>query len=294
MGVCCSTGAGKVPRISISYSVSLNSDGKPTSRSYKILSTIKSRHNSLVFEAKAMDESINDIVVIKSLMKEKFLDICSLKNELSILSKLDDENIVRLIDFYEDEMFLNLVLEYCNGGDLYDKLYTEGPLVEAEAAHWLSSACKALVYLHSLDICHRDVKPGNFLIKTNGDRVTYKLADFGLSVLNSEVCMKSMVGTLNYAAPEVIQGKYTKQCDVWSLGVSLFSVLSRTYPFYSGNPAKTMKKIMGRDVAFTQKVWDGVSINAKDLISRMLKKDYKERITLSEILNSPWMNTYFP
>lgn len=122
----------KVPRSRLSLSILLDNEDKPI---YRILSTIKSRHNSIIFKAQSLGKSANEIVVIKSLVKERFMNLTALNNELKILSSISHVNIINLIDSYEDETHLNMVIEYCNGGDLYDDISGNGPLPEAEAAH---------------------------------------------------------------------------------------------------------------------------------------------------------------
>lgn len=156
-----------------------------------------------------------------------------LKYEIEILSTIDHPNIIKLYDVYEDNKYIHLVFEYCSGGDLFDEIASRGHYSENEAAGLIWKMLLSINHLHSVGICHRDIKPENFLFDSKLSTKELKLIDFGLSSKFGEKNQhfKSVVGTPYYIAPEVIRGNYTKSCDIWSVGVILYLLLSGTLPF---------------------------------------------------------------
>jgi calcium-dependent protein kinase len=127
---------------------------------------------------------------------------------------------------------------------------------------------KAINHCHSLDVCHRDIKPENILLGDNG---SLKLIDFGLSeqVKNNKK-MSTIVGTPYYIAPEVLKGKYNDKCDIWSLGVIMYILLSGYLPFGGDGAAAVFEKVIEGKISFSQKEWKKVSDEAIDLIKKML------------------------
>jgi calcium-dependent protein kinase len=131
-------------------------------------------------------------------------------------------------------------MEYCEKGDLMDKIRDREELTfsEQEASHIIGSILKALVHCNRINISHMDIKPENIMC---GEDI--KLIDFGLSrVLSSDD--KSTVGSLYYIAPEVFKGEFNIKCDIWSLGVVLFQMLTNSYPFYGCDKDHTKELIL--------------------------------------------------
>ena len=171
---------------------------------------------------------------VKSIKKQKVSEIETLKREITILQQVKHDNIIKLIDVYEDERYLHLVTELCTGGELFDRIIDkfeseEGHFAELEAAKLIRCVVDAIRYCHSRGIVHRDLKPENFLFLTPADDSPIKIIDFGLSRhddVNNGV-MNTRVGTPYYVAPEVLKQEYTKACDCWSLGVITYILLVR-------------------------------------------------------------------
>ena len=114
-----------------------------------------------------------------------------------------------------------------------------------------------------------------------------KLADFGISKMSNE-SMLTFVGTPNFIAPEVISGKYSKECDIWSIGVLMYYLLSGQYPFLDTDLFVLLDKIKNGRVSFKGQEWAHISLNAKDLIKEFIKVKPYKRIRLSDALSHPW------
>jgi calcium-dependent protein kinase len=216
-----------------------------------------------------------------------------LKNELSILRESDHPNIIKLYETYEDETSVHIVMEYCKGGDLLDNLIETGQYDEELTAKIFGKILSAVNYLHSLNICHRDIKPDNFLFTSKRIDAEIKCIDFGLATkFGEDDMMHSKVGTPYYLAPEVLRGNYRKECDIWSLGALLYVMLGGYPPFEGKNQNSVFKKIMQAQFNFKKRVWKNVSVEAKDLIRRMLVPNPKRRITIPLALNHSWLLRY--
>lgn len=230
---------------------------------------------------------------IKSISKDK---VCKkfnlLKRELELLSIIDHPNIVKLHEIYEDEKYLHLVLDLCKGGDLYDYILNKGKLTEKEVMMIMKKSFSAINHLHTVSICHRDLKPDNFMFVTKDPDSEVKLVDFGMSVKFGDEQMHTIVGTPYYLAPEVYMGNYGKECDNWSLGVVMYFLLSGKQPFSGSNINELLANILKCNYTFDDRNWKDVSEDAKDLIRKLLVVDPKDRISISNSLRHKWFNQH--
>ena len=238
----------------------------------------------------------------KELPVKKIKDKEKFKNEINIMSKCDHPNIIKLVEIYEDRMFIELIMEECFGGTLFDRLYKnmeeEGEAFsEKEAAKIFKQIMSAIYYCHKQGIAHRDLKMENvlFLYKTKDSPI--KVIDFGLSEFQSlpenlleiisgekNMMMTGYVGTPHYISPEVINGKYNQKCDIWSAGVILYAMLSGSFPFDGKSDKDIYKAIIKRKYDFKKDVWKNISNEAKDLINHLLC-DEDKRYTAEMVLN---------
>ena len=159
-------------------------------------------------------------VAIKSIGKNnKMIDYSTILREIEILKSIDHPNIIKFYECFNEQSFIHIVLEYCKGGELYEKIIESGKIQEKEAAKYMKKMLGAVNHLHLLGICHRDLKPQNFLFENDSEDAELKLIDFGLSnrfisVVGSQFRMQSCVGTPYYIAPEILQGNYDIKCDI--------------------------------------------------------------------------------
>lgn len=148
---------------------------------------------------------------------------------------------------------------------------------------------KALHYTHSKHIAHRDIKAENLLALKQDDKWVIKVIDWGLGTIVGTNQLGRKCGTPEYAAPEIFLGSYDQQCDMWSFGVILYVMLLGELPFRGANFGQTMYKVMNDELDLTTNQWANVSVEAKDLIARLLVKDPKIRLTADQAMKHKWV-----
>ncbi|KAL7475090.1 hypothetical protein ACHAW6_001022 [Cyclotella cf. meneghiniana] len=231
---------------------------------------------------------------VKSIEKSKVSRVDHLQREVYLLSKINHENIMKMVDCYEDEDYVHIVTERYTGGELFDKIIDkttmDGCLSEEEAAKIIEQLLKAVSYLHSYDIVHRDIKPENILFESKAEDSSIRLIDFGLSRTHSkgEEMMSNGVGTCYYMSPELLKGKYDRATDIWSVGVIAYILLCG-YPPFNGDGDKEIVEAIRRGHYTFVDGWEGVSILALDFIKSLLRRDPRRRFTAEEALMHPWL-----
>ncbi|EGW35129.1 uncharacterized protein SPAPADRAFT_53469 [Spathaspora passalidarum NRRL Y-27907] len=211
-----------------------------------------------------------------------------IEREIIIMKLLNHPNVLRLYDVWETSKALYLVMEYVEGGELFDLLVERGPLQEREAIKYFRQIILGTAYCHALGICHRDLKPENLLLD---DQLNVKLADFGMAALESNgKLLETSCGSPHYAAPEIVSGlKYHGAAsDIWSCGVILFALLTGRLPFDDENIRNLLLKVQ----AGSFEMPDDLSREAQDLISKMLNADPAKRIKIDVILKHPLLLKY--
>uniref|UniRef100_A0A8C6MNC4 non-specific serine/threonine protein kinase n=1 Tax=Moschus moschiferus TaxID=68415 RepID=A0A8C6MNC4_MOSMO len=183
-------------------------------------------------------------------------------SEILIIQSLSHPNIVKLHEVYETDAEIYLIMEYVQGGDLFDAITESVKFPEREAALLLTDLCRALVHLHDKRIVHRDLKPENLLVQRNEDKsTTLKLADFGLAKHVVRPIF-TVCGTPTYVAPEILSEKgYGLEVDMWAAGVILYILLCGFPPFRS--PERDQEELfniiqLGR-FEFLAPYWDNIS-----------------------------------
>lgn len=139
----------------------------------------------------------------------------SMYREMEILRMLDHPNIIRIYDPFEDDQNFYLVMEYCEGGELFDKITKISKYGEAQLSEIMRQLLSVVSFCHNLGIVHRDLKPENILIEERGKNLHLKIGDFGTAVLiKPGETTEGIVGTFFYMAPEVLSGVYDERCDL--------------------------------------------------------------------------------
>lgn len=199
------------------------------------------------------------------------------------------KNICHCIDVAEDARYGYLVMQSCTGGELFDRIAARN-CSEKDAAMAIVDVLAALNHLHTKRIIHRDIKPENLLYKDKQPGSPLKLIDFGLAIQlqpgqrETEVC-----GTTSYMAPEVLRGSYSFECDIWSLGVICFFMLSGKLPFPGRSDEEKEARILRGSFSFSEKQWNSISDEAKDFIKRILSADESKRMSGRKALLHPWV-----
>ena len=231
---------------------------------------------------------------VKSIEKTRVSRMGDLQREIQLLSMVNHENIINMIDCYEDENHIHIVTETYTGGELFDTIIdntnNDGCLSESKAARIIEQLLKAVSYLHENDVCHRDIKPENLLFESKLENSAIRLIDFGLSRTHSEgeEMMTNPVGTCYYMSPELLKGSYDKSTDMWSVGVVAYILLCGYPPFNGNSDAEIVAAIRRGHYTF-EDGWAGKSSEALDFIKCLLRRDPRRRYSAKQALNHPWL-----
>ncbi|XP_030626694.1 ribosomal protein S6 kinase alpha-2 isoform X1 [Chanos chanos] len=217
--------------------------------------------------------------------------------EIEILLRYGQHpNIITLKDVYDDGKYVYLVMELMRGGELLDRILHQKYFSEREASAVLCTITKTVEYLHSQGVVHRDLKPSNILyVDETGDPESIRICDFGFAKqLRAENgLLMTPCYTANFVAPEVLKKQgYDAACDIWSLGILLYTMLAGFTPFASGpddTPEEILARIGSGKYALSGGNWDTVSDAAKDIVTKMLHVDPHQRLTAPLVLRHPWI-----
>ncbi|KAI4838984.1 calcium-dependent protein kinase 3 [Plasmodium brasilianum] len=239
---------------------------------------------------KATDKMLKISRAVKVVSKKKLKNIPRFRQEIDIMKNLDHPNVIKLLETFEDEEQIYLVMELCTGGELFDKIVKKGSFSEIYSSFIMKQIYSVLNYLHIRNICHRDIKPENFLFYDKSPESLIKIIDFGLASYFSDINleMKTKAGTPYYVAPQVLAGSYDYKCDIWSTGVLFYILLCGYPPFYGESDHEILIMVKKGEYNFKGKEWDNVTQEAKDLIKCCLTMDPRKRISASEALKHPW------
>lgn len=236
----------------------------------------------------AREKTTNYMVALKTLFKTELMKSRVEKQalrEIEIQSHLRHPNILQLLTYFHDDKRIYLVLEFAARGELYKELKRQPKerFSEPLSAKYTYQVADALEFCHRNNVIHRDIKPENLLLTHDGN---IKLADFGWSVHAPSTKRNTMCGTLDYLPPEMVNGqKYDIYVDHWCLGILCYEFLVGRPPFLSDTSDETYDKIKKVDIPWPPQVTTG----AKDLISKLIKRDSKDRISLPNVKRHYWI-----
>mmetsp|Transcript_9393 Transcript_9393/g.28051 ORF Transcript_9393/g.28051 Transcript_9393/m.28051 type:complete len:714 (+) Transcript_9393:193-2334(+) len=227
-------------------------------------------------------------VIDRTRLKER--DDRSTFREINIMKDLMDlENVVRLIDVYIIPETFYIVQFYAKGGDVFDRLGKRVSYSEMDARALSVILIKTMRELHKRNICHRDMKPENLLLKSSHDDSTILVADFGFAKYVPDEGLKTRCGTPAFVAPEILVGKpYNTQVDMWSVGCLIYMIIAGYAPFRDETHRGLFRKIRGSNFSFHDAYWRNVSIEAKQLITNLLTVDPNDRLDAEEALSAAW------
>eukprot|EP00929_Paragymnodinium_shiwhaense_P009309 TRINITY_DN113438_c0_g1_i1.p1 TRINITY_DN113438_c0_g1~~TRINITY_DN113438_c0_g1_i1.p1 ORF type:complete len:348 (-),score=54.72 TRINITY_DN113438_c0_g1_i1:127-1170(-) len=219
-----------------------------------------------------------------------------IQEEILILQTLQGHpGIVQLIQA-DDSMSncIRLILDLCEGGDLFDRIQKVHHYPEWEARMTIRNLLSAVAYFHSRAVMHRDLKPENILLIDKSNNVDIKVSDFGLARISKDPTKhprsNTICGSDFYLAPEIImQQEYGREVDVWAVGVITYIVLSGSLPFFNKVLHKLYRQIVERDLSFAEPSWKGLSKGVQDFILRVLQIKPGERPVAGDALQHPWL-----
>eukprot|EP00878_Enallax_costatus_P017437 GHUV01018315.1.p1 GENE.GHUV01018315.1~~GHUV01018315.1.p1 ORF type:complete len:541 (+),score=186.60 GHUV01018315.1:610-2232(+) len=239
--------------------------------------------------------------------------VARIQHEVDVFRHMGQSlNVIHLIEAYEDDVCVDLVMELAAGGSLWSRI-NRGSYTEATAAKIIADILRAVAQCHAKGVILRDVKPENFLFLSKRENSPLKMVDFGLA----EYCKQGQVlteraGTPFYIAPEVLRQSYSFPADVWSAGITAYQLLTGRFPWHAdpdwldacqsetgvetqfGSMASSNKQlwraIMYGKFDFEWPPWDNISVGARDLVQAMLTRDPEQRPTAAELLRHPWLS----
>lgn len=241
-----------------------------------------------------IDKETRDALACKSILKKKLrtsVDVEDVRREVAIMSSLPEHpNIVKLKATYEDNEAVHLVMELCEGGELFDRIVARGHYSERAAAGIAKTVAEVVSMCHECGVIHRDLKPENFLFANKKENSPLKAIDFGLSVFfKPGDKFSEIVGSPYYMAPEVLKRNYGPEIDIWSAGVILYILLCGVPPFWAETEQGVALAILRGVIDFKREPWPQISENAKSLVRQMLDPDPKNRLTAKQVLEHPWI-----
>jgi serine/threonine protein kinase len=271
-----------------------------TYRGYKKVAKLDEGAFGVVYKALRIGDRKNVALKEVDLSKKRSKRIEEMKRELYVLQKLDSPFIVKLIEHFVAGHTLVIIMEFCQGSNLTNHLKDKN-LDEEDIKFLFKQMASGIKLMHRNGIAHRDVKLNNFLLDSTKKNV--KIADFGLSVVsykpdNGLQLCKTYCGTEPYMAPEIIRRnsrgfrQYNPyNADIWALGVCLYAMLTKTFPFKLNLSQRSLyKNQRERRWRIAKVTRDKISEELNDLIWHMLDPEPDRRITINGILTHPWFN----
>ncbi|TKY67446.1 Calcium-dependent protein kinase 24 [Spatholobus suberectus] len=240
---------------------------------------------------RVVDVKSGEAFACKKISKTKLrteIDVQDVRREVQIMRHLPQHpNIVAFKEAFEDKDAVYLVMELCEGGELFDRIVAKGHYTERAAANVTKTI---LDVCHEHGVIHRDLKPENFLFTDASESAALKSIDFGLSTFYVPgERFSEIVGSPYYMAPEVLRRNYGPEIDVWSTGVILYILLCGVPPFWAESEEGIAQAIIRSKVDFTRDPWPKVSDEAKHLVKRMLDPNPFTRIKVQEVLDHSWI-----
>lgn len=224
-----------------------------------------------------------------------------LGTEVAIIKRVDHPNIVKTFDVFETTEQIHIVMEFMEGGMLYDSIEDGVQFDEADVVQFMRELLDGVLYLHDIGIVHRDIKPENVLCTSKKAPLHVKIADFGLSSISTVADMKenrmlmsTMIGTPEFVAPEIArQETYTEKVDMWALGMLCYNVIARRLPLDDDRDMIAQIQ-QGIILNFPEPEWQRFSEHARSFVRSLLCPEAERRLSPLGCLVHRWVETVIP
>lgn len=214
------------------------------------------------------------------------------REELTLFRLLDHPNILRYYETFESDRFIHIVTEYCSGSSLSDRMATNGPMCERNVRDRFENLVRTVLHIHSVGLCHRDLRPQNIVYMGSEADAEFKIVDFcDMIFAQVKTLAHSFSNCTDFMAPELLKNEVCKESDIWSLGAILYFLLSGELPFDNKEPAAQLYNIIAGNFSFDGEIWETISSGAIDLIKSMIVVEPSKRLSLEEVLQDSWLTT---
>ena len=232
-------------------------------------------------------------MIHKAGLHQQQMDQEYMLKEISILTSLDHPNILKCYEIFEDNWKFYVAMDFCAGGELFDKIIQLKKFSEVQAAEIIFQILSALAYCHSKGVTHRDLKPENILLEDKNEGLSIKVADFGSSsFIDSKKKLSGCFGSAYYVAPEVLMGQYNEKCDIWSVGVIMYILLTGKPPYKGSDERIIMDQVKTTPLQVEGSQFLNLSRDSINLLQSLLVVDYSSRISAKDALQHRWIQTY--
>ena len=258
---------------------------------YKIIDSMKEVNSGCV--DKVLHKASNSIRSMKTIINESQDTFqIYLFNEISIHKRLDHPNILKMYEFLVASFNYYIIVEYCTFGNLYQMLKRHHHFSELQAAYIIFQLLLAIRYCHSLNIAHCDLRLENIQLKSIRNKSYYniKLSNFeSAKLIEKNAFLQTPVGSLFYIAPEILKTCYNEKCDIWSIGIILYVLLTGTSPIQVNN-----NEIYQKILIYNFNKEDpnlkafNISEEAKNFLSKLIEQRIEIRYTAEQALNDEW------
>lgn len=253
-----------------------------------------STHRQLQVRRAVKSYSLSDALLTRdgndiSFSKQQGLLFSSIINEITILSKLNHPNIVKLYEVFLESKYIHLVLELCKGGELYNHLLQESTLPDSKAITYSAQILDAVRHMHANKVVHRAICVENIMFGDK-ERTKIKVISFASSTRLNNGSLTEKFGSPLYMAPEIFSGAYNEKCDIWSIGVAIYSMLMGSQPFQGETYGEIIKAITKAKISRPPQ-FNSLPGETRHFIKAMLKKE--NRPSANELLDSAVLYSHF-
>ncbi|KDO20508.1 CAMK protein kinase [Saprolegnia parasitica CBS 223.65] len=265
-------------------------------KNYAISTNVLSEGKALVVR-EAVEVATGHRYAVKFYEKDlmTFEDEIDLNRQVSVLQSIAHPNVECLHHYYAESDHYCLVTDLPAGGDLFERIVAkDNGYSERDARALVRELLHGVAHLHAQGVVHRNIKPESIFLRSQDDDIAMVLTNFGFAT-QDDGRLTYICGSLDYTAPEVLANRrratpYGPPVDVWSIGVLTYVLLSGYLPFYGNDPPSLEASITRGTFVFDSPYWDGVTDDAKRIISAMLVADPAHRATAAQLLEHPWFH----